>query len=470
MKLYAAQLDFHAILTEFQLHPEFSSEVLADADAATDRYASERIGATDINLVTIDPPGSMDLDQAVCIEAGDGQYIVHYAIADVAAFIIPGSALHAESLRRGQSIYLPDQTIRLHPPQLSEGKASLLPDQTRPAILWTITLDSHGQWADYRISRALVRSRARFTYEETQAAHEAGTLHPAIAALPEVGQLLQTSAVRADAITLNFPSQAVQQTPTGLFELIIEPRLPMMGYNSEISLLAGRCAGTTMAEAGVGILRTLADLEPHTITQFWTEAEHLGFTEHPESIGEFLRILNANTPRGMAIMREAQKLLRGAEYLNLADTTPQVHAGVIHNNGTAKPEYYSHVTAPLRRLIDRYATEIVLSLQAGSDIPDWVTQDLPTVLNTMTSSSRLAGTVGAACLDYCEAEVLKTYVGQQFPAITVQTNPRHHTTRVFVDNPPVFAECDGALTEGERHTITLTEADPARRAVRFSAG
>ena len=86
----------------------------------------------------------------------------------------------------------------------------------------------------------------------------------------------------------------------------------MMDYNSEISLLAGRCAGTTMANAGIGILRTLADLEPTAVSRFWAEAEHLGFTTHPASPGEFLRTLDANTSRGMAIMREAQKLLAAA--------------------------------------------------------------------------------------------------------------------------------------------------------------
>lgn len=268
MKLYAAHLDFTAIIDEFRLDPAFPPDVLADAATATDQHAAGRVDATHIPLVTIDPPGSMDLDQAVGITMlDDERYRVYYAIADPAAFITPGGALHAESLRRGQSIYLPDQTIRLHPPALSENKASLLPNATRPAILWTIDLDPAGAWTDYTITRAIVRSRARFTYEETQAAYDAGTLHPAIAHLPAVGKLLQTSAARRDAITLNFPSQEVQQTPDGLFELIIEPRLPMMDYNSEISLLAGRCAGTTMANAGIGILRTLAEPEPTAVSR-----------------------------------------------------------------------------------------------------------------------------------------------------------------------------------------------------------
>jgi len=111
MKLYAAHLDFTAIIDEFRLDPTFPPDVLADAATATDQHAAGRVDATHIPLVTIDPPGSMDLDQAVGITMlDDERYRVHYAIADPAAFITPGGALHAESLRRGQSIYLPDQT------------------------------------------------------------------------------------------------------------------------------------------------------------------------------------------------------------------------------------------------------------------------------------------------------------------------------------------------------------------------
>ena len=100
----------------------------------------------------------------------------------------------------------------------------------------------------------------------------------------------------------------------------------------------------------------------------------------------------------------------------------------------------------------------------------------------MTASGRLAATVDHACLDYCEAEVLKAFVGNQFPATVVEVNSKQKTARVFVDKPPVLADCDyggasdraesgaglGAeLVEGERYSVTLSEADPARRVVRF---
>ena len=93
MKLYAAPLDFRAIATEFSVATDFPAAVTAQAARAQDRYADSRRDAREIPFVTLDPAGSMDLDQAVYIEEREGGYRVFYAIADVAAFIEPGSEL-----------------------------------------------------------------------------------------------------------------------------------------------------------------------------------------------------------------------------------------------------------------------------------------------------------------------------------------------------------------------------------------
>lgn len=159
MKLYAAPLDFRSIAREFDVRTGFAPELHAEAAQLKDRFAGSRIDARSVPLVTIDPAGSMDLDQAVHIErrAGGG-FVVRYAIADVAAFVAPGSGVAEESLERGQTIYLPDEPARLHPEELSEGSASLLPEVDRPAVLWTFELDDAGEVDAAHVERALVRS------------------------------------------------------------------------------------------------------------------------------------------------------------------------------------------------------------------------------------------------------------------------------------------------------------------------
>src|SRR5439155_22286789 len=96
-------------------------------------------------FLTIDPPGSMDLDQAMLLaRSGDG-YTVRYAIADVAAVVPADGAVHHEAWLRGQTVYCPDERISLYPPAIGEGAASLLPDRERPAAVDVIELDRHGR-------------------------------------------------------------------------------------------------------------------------------------------------------------------------------------------------------------------------------------------------------------------------------------------------------------------------------------
>lgn len=458
MKLYAAPLNFRAIAREFSVPTDFAPQVLAEAAQLEDRFAATRIDARSLPLVTIDPAGSRDLDQAVHIASREGSgYTVSYAIADVAAFVEPGSAVKDESLHRGQTIYLPDEPARLHPPALSEDAASLLPDVDRPAVLWTFELDHDGEVEHAHVERALVRSVARLDYEGVHADFAAGDVHPSIALLPEVGRLRQRSSLRRKAINLRLPSvRVVGEEDT--FELFIEPRHPVMDYNSEISLMTGMVAGRMMVDAGVGFLRTLGPATAAAEAEFRREAANLGYAVAGD-IGEFLAGIDADTPRGMAMMREAQKLLRGAGYADLGEKDPEVHAGI--------GGYYSHVTAPLRRLIDRYATEVCLAICAGEEIPEWVHEDAPRVLKTMGRTSQLAHTVDRACLNLTEATVLAPWVGHNFHGVTLQVNDADEA-RIFVADPPVLAPSHGAPGEGTETQFSLVRADVAAREVGFA--
>ena len=457
MKLYAAPLNFRSIAREFDVRTTFVPELHTEASQLQDRFPQLRIDARSVPFVTIDPVGSKDLDQAVHIESrSGGGYVVRYAIADVAAFVDPDSAVADESLERGQTIYLPDEPARLHPEELSEGSASLLPDVDRPAVLWTFELDERGEVDSAHVERALVCSVARLDYEGVHKDMQAGSVHPSIALLEEVGQLRQQSSLRRHAINLRLPSvRVVGDGDT--FELVIEPRHPVMDYNSEISLLTGMVAGRMMVDAGVGFLRTLGPADEGGEAEFRREARNLGY-DVAGDIGEFLAGVDADTPRGMAVMREAQKLLRGSGYVDLSEKQAEVHAGI--------GGFYSHVTAPLRRLIDRYATEVCLAICAGEDVPEWVERDAARVIKTMGRSSQLANTVEKACLHLTEATVLEPWVGHNFDGVTLKSG--EDAARVFIVDPPVLAPSAGAPEEGAETKFSLVRAEPSAREVGFA--
>src|SRR4051794_2601685 len=126
------------IQSELKVSPAFAPEVEEAARRAAAAPRLPDLDRTDLPFVTIDPASSVDLDQAVHIERDGKGYVVHYAIADVAAFIEPGDPVDLAANERGETLYGADSKLPLHPTTLSEDAASLLPDQVRPALLWTI--------------------------------------------------------------------------------------------------------------------------------------------------------------------------------------------------------------------------------------------------------------------------------------------------------------------------------------------
>ncbi|MCW2608521.1 MAG: ribonuclease, partial [Frankiales bacterium] len=252
---------------------EFSPEVLTEAEQAAASPRLPDLDLTDVGFLTVDPEGSRDLDQALALErAGDG-YLLRYAIADVAAFVTPGGAVDAECLQRGETLYLPDRRVPLHPPGLSEGAASLLPDQVRPALVWTFLLGPDGEPTSTRVERALVRSRRQLSYVQAQAELDTD---PVLGLLREVGLLREQRAAERGAVELPTPEQEVEDGPDGRPVLTLRAPLPVEGWNAQISLLTGLAAARIMLDGGVGLLRTLPPAAAEDVAALRRSALALG--------------------------------------------------------------------------------------------------------------------------------------------------------------------------------------------------
>src|SRR5690348_4124244 len=204
------------IRAEMGLPDAFPADVEA---AAREAAAHPRLPAEDrddIPFVTVDPPGAMDLDQALHVARDGDGYVLHYAIADVAAFVAPGDPVDLEANRRGETLYGAEDKIPLHPRVLSEDAASLLPDQRRPALLWTIKVDATGEGTSVDVRRAMVRSRARLDYDGVQDAIDAGTADPMWALVRAVGELRMARERRRGAVSLPLPEQEIRVGNSGI--------------------------------------------------------------------------------------------------------------------------------------------------------------------------------------------------------------------------------------------------------------
>ncbi|HEX4705789.1 MAG TPA: RNB domain-containing ribonuclease [Pseudonocardiaceae bacterium] len=456
--------DFSGIRAEFGLPADYPTAALVEAEQAVSGPVGAREDATDLPMVTIDPPGAKDLDQAMLLRRRNSGYRLDYAIADPGHFIRPGGALDIESRRRGQTLYLPDELVPLHPPLLSEEAASLLPDEVRPAVLWTIDCDRDGQPEHVRVRRALVRSVAQFDYDTVRDRLLAGTPHPSYALLPALGRLRRELAVGRGAVELQLPEQQAVADESGRWRLVLRSRVDVEAWNAEMSLLTGMAAADLMLGAGIGVLRTLPAPDPEAMDSLRRRANALGVDWPPDvTAARVLAGLDPSRPEALAFHVDATRLLRGAGY-SVLDNAAGLHAETTTHAGLGAA--YAHVTAPIRRLVDRFGTEVCLAVANGGDVPSWTRAALPELPALMAASDATASRVERACLSQVEAWVLADRVGDTFPAVVLHAEA--HGGEVFVADPPVVSRCVGDnLPEGERIEVRLAEADTVRRKVRF---
>ncbi|WP_030391601.1 RNB domain-containing ribonuclease [Kitasatospora purpeofusca] len=468
-----------------EIRTEWPEAALAEAERAAGAPRLPDHDATELPLFTVDPPGSRDLDQAMHLaHRPGGGYRVHYAIADVAAFVRPGGAIDEEARRRVQTLYFPDRPVALHPTRLSEDAASLLPGEPRPALLWQIDLDEDGAVVLADLRRAVVRSHRRLDYAAVQRAVDAGGADEQLVLLATVGRLREERERERGGISLPVPEQEIEETPRG-YVLGYRAPTPADGWNAQISLLTGMAAAELMLDAGVGLLRTLPAAPPAAYERLRRTARALDI-DWPDGLPypDLVRSLDPDRPLHAAFLNECTGLLRGAGY-RAFDTARGVPAPDDPGHAAlAAP--YAHCTAPLRRLGDRFAQEVCAAVAAGEEPPDWAREALVDVAALMTAGDRRAGEVERACVDLVEAEVLSGRVGEDFPAVVIDVDgKRPDRGTVQLREPAVRARCDRAgtgpgegadgespgtaLPLGGRIAARLTVADPATRTVRFAA-
>jgi exoribonuclease R len=429
--------------------------VLAEAEAVAPSLPDADL--TDVPFLTIDPAGSVDLDQAMALSTTARGYQVLYAIADVAAFVRPGGAVDAEAHRRGETLYAPDRRSPLHPPVLSEDRASLLPDQDRPALVWELQLDGTGALTGTQVRRAVVRSRRKLDYVGVQADIDAGTATPDLLLLKEIGEKRLALARERGAVDLPSLEQEVGADGT----LSYRAPLPSELWNAQISLLTGMAAAKLMLDGRVGLLRTLPVPPQDAVDSLRRSAMALGISwKESQAYGEVLSALDPHVPAHAALLTLATRLLRGAGYTAFDGNAPELTT----HSAVAAP--YAHCTAPLRRLADRYVGEVCVALCSGQPVPEWARAALPRLPEEMAAADHRAHALDRAVVDLAEAMVLQHRIGAVFQAVVVEAN--HHGGTVQITDPAVrgkLAAEDPPLGQAVR--VRLVEADPQKRVVRF---
>lgn len=337
---------------------------------------------TALPFVTVDGPGTRDLDQALFVEQTADGFTVQYAIADAAHFVRPGSALLEESLRRGASYYLPDGAVPMLPRPLSEDLVSLGPAVDRRAMVFDMRLDDEGHCIDTQIVRARIHSRQQLSFDEVEALvsgrEQSRITDPQIAAsllaMREVGQRLAALAEARGVVPYHRSEVRVQLSPIDVRLTAVEvARSFVEADNAQLSLLCNAEGARILrdhVDAGAQaqpIYRvhpppdddSLAQLEAsiaaaaraHGLDGPWR------WDRSRESLAEFIRRLPADD----AHARLLAALSRQAIMINVRSTyagEPGPHHGV-------GSEVYARFSAPMREVVGVYLHKEMWELLTG---------------------------------------------------------------------------------------------------------
>jgi ribonuclease R len=338
----------------------FPAPALREAEAATAAGLRGREDWRDVAFVTIDPPDAKDHDDAVHAlpdpdPQNPGGYIISIAIADVAHYVQPGSALDREALIRGNSVYFPDRVVPMLPERISNDLCSLRPNEDRAALAVRIVVAADGRKRAHSFHRVLMRSAARLSYMQAQEAiggrADADTqwlVAPVLTPLYAAYQALKRARDERGPLDLDLPERKIVLKADGTVDRVVTPaRLEAHRLIEEFMILANVAAAEALERASVPLIYRVHD-EPDP--------------ERVNALREFLKTVDISLPKGNEL--RAAQFNHILERVKGRDVEKLVNEVVLRTQ--AQAEYsaenyghyglslrrYAHFTSPIRRYAD----------------------------------------------------------------------------------------------------------------------
>ncbi|NNE52911.1 MAG: ribonuclease R [Sulfitobacter sp.] len=338
----------------------FPDEVIAEADAAKPVGLKGREDLRDVPLITIDPSDARDHDDACFAQAdedpkNEGGHILWVAIADVAAYVTPGSALDRAARNRGNSTYFPDRVVPMLPDRLSGDLCSLHEGVPRACIAVRMQLDAKGNKLSHSFHRGLMRSPASLNYDEVQAAIDgqpnertADLLEPVLKPLYAAYEALRTARAVRQPLDLDLPERRIELDEDGTVRSVnFKDRLDAHRLIEEFMVLANVAAAETLLKKKTPLLfRVHEEPNPEKLKSLRETAEAAGFKL---SKGQVLQTAHLNRLLHDAAGTEEAELINISTLRSMTQAyyAPQ-HIG---HFGLALRSY-AHFTSPIRRYSD----------------------------------------------------------------------------------------------------------------------
>ncbi|MFC6789519.1 ribonuclease R [Methylobacterium komagatae] len=403
----------------------FADSTLAEADAVKPATLKGRDDWRDRPLLTIDPPDAKDHDDAVMAEPDEdpgnpGGFVVTVAIADVAAYVRPGTSLDREALERGNSVYFPDRVVPMLPERISNDLCSLREGEDRPAIAVRMVIAADGVKRRHSFHRVMMRSAAKLSYAQAQAAidghgHEktGPLLDRALRPLWAAYAALKTARDRRGPLALDLPERKVLLTPEGGVDRVIVPE----------RLDAHRLIEEFMIQANVAAAETLESAKQPLIYRIHDEPA----LEKMRALGEVLGSVGIKLPKEGALRPDLfNRILRSvaetehAIFINevvLRSQAQAVYASENLGHFGLNLRRYAHFTSPIRRYADLIVHRALITackLGSGGLSSDISAGDLAAIGETISATERRAMAAERETIDRLIAGHLADQVGATF--------------------------------------------------------
>jgi ribonuclease R len=354
---------------------DFPDAVILEADSAAAASAEGREDLLPLPFITIDPSDARDHDDACFAEPDDdpanaGGHILWVAIADVAHYVRPGSALDREARKRGNSSYFPDRVVPMLPDRLSGDLCSLHEGVVRPCIAVRMKLDAAGQKLGHRFVRAMMKSVASLAYEEVQEAQDgapnercAALLEPVIAPLyAAYGALVRARAAR-QPLDLDLPERQIVLSEEGKVASVrFKDRLEAHRLVEEFMILANVAAAEELQRLRRPLLfRVHEEPSPEKLDALREVAQASGFTL---AKGQVLKTAHLNRLLAQAEGTEFDELLNITTLRSMQQA--YYHPQNIGHFGLALRSY-AHFTSPIRRYSDLIVHRALVSGHGWGD-------------------------------------------------------------------------------------------------------
>lgn len=396
----------------------FDDAVVAEADSAQPLPLGNRLDLREMGLMTIDPWDARDHDDALYAERrGDG-FTLWVAIADVAAYVRPGSDLDREARKRGNSTYFPDRVVPMLPDTLSGDLCSLHEGVDRPCLALEMQIDAEGNKTGHKFHRAMMRSVASLTYEQAQAADD-GRLDAQTEPLAEtLGDLfacyraLTHARARRQPLEIDLPERQIVLSEDGrVTSVAFKERLDAHKLVEECMVLANVAAAETLREKGRPLLyRVHEEPSPDKLEGLRQVARETGLVL---AKGQVLHTRHLNRLLAQAEGTEFD------EMINMATLRSMTQAYYAPQNfghfGLALREY-AHFTSPIRRYADLMVHRALISAHGWGDdgLSAWDVEHLEETAKAISEAERRSMTAERDTNDRYLAAFLAERVGAEF--------------------------------------------------------